>query len=277
MRKLITAAIVSVPLAGAMAMASPQIAQASSPGCGPSTGCGTFTGTDAAGRQISLDAKWQESAPGTKLIGYRDHKDDQATSFILIRHGNGGTVSYSLEYAPHGIGTDRCVTAVRGGQLVLEPCARGRDLAQDFAAFAAQRGSSRSSRQGSRQDCIRTAASRSRISNHPAPQQSTSQHGVPAQISQHTAPGAVRNQPRAGQQYGQQQYSQQHQQYSAGCTSTRRGAGNASSRYGITSRGGSSRPVTVHARHRVPAGEPGHARVRGGLLGRPSRAHPVAR
>ena len=168
MRKLITAAIVSVPLAGAMAMAAPQIAQASSPGCGPSTGCGTFTGTDAAGRQISLDAKWQESAPGTKLIGYRDHKDDQATSFILIRHGNGGTVSYSLEYAPHGIGTDRCVTAVRGGQLVLEPCARGRDLAQGFAAFAAQRGSSRSSRPGSRQDCIRTAASRSRISNHPA-------------------------------------------------------------------------------------------------------------
>ncbi len=69
-------------LAGSIAVAGP--ASASSTGCAFSNGCATLHGTDAAGNDVAMDAKYQNKSE--ILIGYPDNTGDNATSFDGVLH-----------------------------------------------------------------------------------------------------------------------------------------------------------------------------------------------
>jgi len=74
-------------------------AQASSTGCAFSNGCATLHGTDAAGNDVAMDAKYQRSTE--ILIGYADNAGDNATSFDAVLHyGKGAKVT---SYADTGL------------------------------------------------------------------------------------------------------------------------------------------------------------------------------
>ena len=71
------------------AMFTTGTAQASTPGCAFTNGCGTLKGTDANGSSVAMDAKGKNKTE--ILIGYADNAGDGATSFDSDLHYGRGT------------------------------------------------------------------------------------------------------------------------------------------------------------------------------------------
>lgn len=79
-----TAAVLTLPLAGAGLSLAATSAWASSAGCAFSNGCATLHGTDASGNTVAMDAKYQKATE--IVIGYPDNAGDGATSFDGVLH-----------------------------------------------------------------------------------------------------------------------------------------------------------------------------------------------
>jgi len=77
-------AAASLGLGTAAVTAGP--ASASTPGCAFSNGCATLHGTDALGRAVAMDAKYQNK--NEIEIGYADNVGDTATSFDGVLHSH---------------------------------------------------------------------------------------------------------------------------------------------------------------------------------------------
>ncbi len=77
------------------AMFTTGTAQASTPGCAFTNGCGTLKGTDANGSSVAMDAKGKNKTE--ILIGYADNAGDGATSFDSDLHYGKGikTTTYA--------------------------------------------------------------------------------------------------------------------------------------------------------------------------------------
>jgi len=84
LKRKIYAGMVALTALGTAGATGALPAFASSTGCAFSNGCATLHGTDALGRAVAMDAKYQNKSE--ILIGYADNVGDGATSFDGVLH-----------------------------------------------------------------------------------------------------------------------------------------------------------------------------------------------